>query len=184
MEFNLSTGLPVLLSASCLGDQKRYLSRSLGWILVHPRVSPFLTLWWCRSRHQSPNPFFWGGVHKLATALKVVEEVQEVKGEWEDDEVEGLKVEEIRSLHVWTWHARTRQTWSMRCNVWINDDKNLTDKHENCALTCQCSCALCWGCSGSWWSRCYWCSARFHLADVIPSTDFFPSVFCSSLLYL
>ena len=41
-----------------------------------------------------------GGVHKLATALKVVEEVleevQEIKDEWEDEEVEGnggLKVE-------------------------------------------------------------------------------------------
>ena len=45
-----------------------------------------------------------GGVHRLATALKVVEEVQErvqeVKDEWKDKEVEGngrLKVEEIRS---------------------------------------------------------------------------------------
>ena len=45
-----------------------------------------------------------GEVHRLATALKVVEEVheevQEVKDEWEDEEVErngGLKVEEIRS---------------------------------------------------------------------------------------
>ena len=26
--------------------------------------------------------------------------------------------------------------------------------------------------------------ARFHHADAIPSTDFFPSGFCSSLLYL
>ena len=41
-----------------------------------------------------------GGVHRLATALKVVEEVQEevqeIKDEWEDEEVEGnggLKVE-------------------------------------------------------------------------------------------
>ena len=24
-----------------------------------------------------------------------------------------------------------------------HDDKNLTNKQENCALTCQCSCALC-----------------------------------------
>ena len=37
-----------------------------------------------------------GGVHRLATALKVVEEVQETKDEWEDEDVEGnggLKVE-------------------------------------------------------------------------------------------
>ena len=46
-------------------------------------------------------------MHRLATALKVVEEVQqevqEVKDEWEDEEVEGnggLKVEEKRSLHA------------------------------------------------------------------------------------
>ena len=41
-----------------------------------------------------------GEVRGVATALKVVEEVQEVKDEWEDEEVEGnggLKVEEIRS---------------------------------------------------------------------------------------
>ena len=46
----------------------------------------------------------FGGVHRLASALKEVEEVQEevleIKDEWEDQEVEengGLKVEEIRS---------------------------------------------------------------------------------------
>ena len=49
-----------------------------------------------------------GGVHRLATALKEVEEVreevQEIKDEWEDEEVEengGLKVEEKRSSHAW-----------------------------------------------------------------------------------
>ena len=43
---------------------------------------------------------FLGGVHRFATVLKVVgevqEEVQEIKDEWEDEEVEengGLKVE-------------------------------------------------------------------------------------------
>ena len=46
----------------------------------------------------------FGGVHRLATALKEVEEVreevQEIRDEWEDEAVEengGLKVEEIRS---------------------------------------------------------------------------------------
>ena len=37
-----------------------------------------------------------GEVRRVATALKVVEEMQEVKDEWEDEEVEGnggLKVE-------------------------------------------------------------------------------------------
>ena len=49
-----------------------------------------------------------GGVRKLATALKEVEEVreevQEIKDECEDEEVEengGLKVEEKRSSHAW-----------------------------------------------------------------------------------
>ena len=49
-----------------------------------------------------------GGVHRLATALKDVEEVreevQEIKDEWEDQEDEengGLKVEEKRSSHAW-----------------------------------------------------------------------------------
>ena len=47
-------------------------------------------------------------MHRLATALKEVEEVreevQEIKDEWEDEEVEGnggLKVEEKRSSHAW-----------------------------------------------------------------------------------
>ena len=50
----------------------------------------------------------FGGVHRLATALKEVEEVreevQEIRDEWEDQEVEGngeLKVEEKRSSHAW-----------------------------------------------------------------------------------
>ena len=50
----------------------------------------------------------FGGVHRLATALKEVEEVrgeeQEMRGGWEDEEVEengGLKVEEKRSSHAW-----------------------------------------------------------------------------------
>ena len=76
-------------------------------------------------------------MHRLATALKEVaevwEEVQEIKDELEDEEVEengGLKVEEKRSSHAW------------RCNV-NHDDTNQTNKQENCALTCQCSCAQC-----------------------------------------
>ena len=47
-------------------------------------------------------------MHRLATALKEVEEVreevQEIKDEWEDEEAEengGLKVEEKRSSHAW-----------------------------------------------------------------------------------
>ena len=50
----------------------------------------------------------FGGVHRLATALKEVEEVreevQEIKDVWEDEEVEkngGLNVEEKRSSHAW-----------------------------------------------------------------------------------
>ena len=47
-------------------------------------------------------------MHRLATALKEVEEVreevQEIKDEWEDEEDEEngeLKVEEKRSSHAW-----------------------------------------------------------------------------------
>ena len=50
----------------------------------------------------------FGGVHKLATALKEVEEVreevQETKdkcGDQEDEENGGLEVEEKRSSHAW-----------------------------------------------------------------------------------
>ena len=56
----------------------------------------------------------FGGVHKLAAALKEVEEVreevQEIEDEWEDQEDEengGLQVEEKRSSHAWMrWHAQ------------------------------------------------------------------------------
>ena len=51
---------------------------------------------------------FFGGVHRLATALKEVEEmreeVQELNDEWEDEEVEengGFKVEGKHSSHAW-----------------------------------------------------------------------------------
>ena len=90
-----------------------------------------------------------GGVHRVATALKVVEEVQEevqeVEDEWTDEEVEGsggLKVEgEPHTSCVDEMTCATPLSHAMQC---VNhDDKNLTNKQENCALTCQCSCALC-----------------------------------------
>ena len=90
-----------------------------------------------------------GGVHRVATALKEVEEVQEevqeVQDEWEDEEVEGsrgLKVEgEPHTSCVDDMTCATPLSRAMQC---VNhDDKNLTNKQVNCALTCQCSCALC-----------------------------------------
>ena len=87
-----------------------------------------------------------GGVHRLATALKEEqEEVQEVKDEWEDEEVEGnggLKVEgEPHTSCVDEMTCATPLSHAVQCV--IHDDTNLTNKQENCALTCQCSCALC-----------------------------------------
>ena len=83
-----------------------------------------------------------GGVHRLATALKVVEEVQE---EVQDEEVErngGLKVEgEPHTSCMDEMTCATPLSHAVQC---VNhDDTNLTNKQENCALTCQCSCALC-----------------------------------------
>ena len=117
--------------------------------------------------------------------------MQEVLDEWEDEEVEvygGLKVEEIRSSC--DDHERCAQLkLEPRCDVHANhDDQNLTTglcAHGiTLAITCCNSCALCGRCSGCWWSRCHWCRARFHHADAIPSVEFFPSGFCSPLLYL
>ena len=72
------------------------------------------------------------------------EEVQEVKDEWKDEEDEengGLKVEEIRSSCMDGLTCATPLSHAVQC---VNhDDKNLTNKEENCELTCQCSCALC-----------------------------------------
>ena len=90
-----------------------------------------------------------GEVCRVASALKVVEEVQEevqeVKDEREDEEVEGnggLKVEgEPHTSCVDEMTFATPLSHAMQC---VNhDDKNLTNKQENCGLTCQCSCALC-----------------------------------------
>ena len=77
------------------------------------------------------------------------------------------------SHHMRGWYDM-RNTLSPAVQCLNHDDMNLTNKQRNCALTGQCSCALYWKCSGYW----------FHHADVIPNTDFFPSGFCSSLLYL
>ena len=76
---------------------------------------------------------------------EVQEEVQEVKDEWEDEEVEGnggLKVKgEPHTSCVDEMTCATPLSHGMQC---VNhDDKNLTHKQENYALTCQCSCALC-----------------------------------------
>ena len=83
-----------------------------------------------------------GGVHRLATALKKVEEVreevQEIKDEWEDEEVKENGDQGRRETLITCVDMRN----TMRCNV-NHDDTNLTNKQENCALTCQCSCALC-----------------------------------------
>ena len=91
---------------------------------------------------------FLGGVHRLATALKVVEEVQEevqeIKDEWDDEEVEGnggLKEEEPHTSSMDEMTCATPLSQAVQCVT--HHGTNLTDKQENCALTCQCSCALC-----------------------------------------
>ena len=103
----------------------------------------------------------FGGVHRLAAALKRVEEVQKkvqlIKDEWEDEEVErngGLKVEgepHTSCMDEMTYVIPLGH--AVQCVS--HDDTNLTNKQENCALTCQCLCSLCWRCSSSWWSRCH-----------------------------
>ena len=79
--------------------------------------------------------------------------------------------------HDMTCAHKTDLSQVMQC---VNhDNKNLTNKQESYALTCQCSCALCWRCSWSWWSRCHWCRARFHHADAIPLMVTLSLVSCS-----
>ena len=107
-------------------------------------------------------------VRSVTTTLMVVEEVQEevqeIKDEWEEEEVEGhggLKVEETRSS--WDDHemTRTNETWAtmwcaiMTTRTWLLDYAHMGSRVHQ--FTCQCSCALCGRCSGSWWSRCHWC---------------------------
>ena len=91
----------------------------------------------------------FGGVHRVATALKVVEElreeVQEIRDEWEDEEVEGnggVKVEgEPHSSCVDEMTCATPLSHAMQ---YVNhDENNLNNKQYNSALTRKCSCALC-----------------------------------------
>ena len=93
-----------------------------------------------------------------------------------------IKVEEIRSSCDDHEMTRTSETWATRCGVQSSVTKTEQDKLENCAhihFTCQCSCALCRRCSGSWWSRCHWCRARFHHADAISLMVTLSLVSCS-----
>ena len=89
-----------------------------------------------------------GEVRRVATALKVVEEVQEevqeVKDEREDEEVEGnggLKVEgEPHTSCVDEMTCATPLSHAMQC---VNhDDKNLTNKQENCTHVSVFMCAV------------------------------------------
>ena len=103
-----------------------------------------------------------GDVRSVSTALKLVEEVQEevqeVEDEWGDEEDEengGLKVEEKHTSCMGTSDAhKMNLSHLMWCAIKCDEDKT---RLENCALTCQCLCALCGRCSGSRWSRCHWC---------------------------
>ena len=91
------------------------------------------SLFWCEEvGFVSRVHLLSGEVRSVTTALKVVEEVQEevqeIEDEWGEEEVRWngeLKVEEKRSLHVWTWQTRTSQTWP---TMWCanHDDQNLT----------------------------------------------------------
>ena len=72
-------------------------------------------------------------------------EVQEINDEWEDEEVKengGFKVEgETHTSCMDEMTCATPLSQAVQCAN--HDDTNLTNKHENCALTCQSSCALC-----------------------------------------
>ena len=167
-------------------------------------------LWGGRSRQESPYPF-----RRSAQACygpqgsgRSAGEVQEIKDEWEDEEVEGnggLKVEgepHTSCMDEMTC-ATAQHLWAMRCNVWTMTTRTwLTNKrtaHSRVSVLVRCVEGVL-GLGGHvvigvvlgfttqtqypWWSRCHWFRVRFHHADVIPRTDFFPSAFCSSLLYL
>ena len=63
--------------------------------------------------------------------------------------------------HVMTMRWRAQMKLESRWDVQLwRQEPDWQNKLENCAhihFTCQCSCALCGRCSGSWWSRCHRC---------------------------
>ena len=86
------------------------MTSNTGPILGFPRIQPFGSDdFHLLAKCEEVGVHLRQGEVRSATALQEVEEVQEavqkVEDEWRDEEDEengGLKVEEIRSLHVWT----------------------------------------------------------------------------------
>ena len=125
----------------------------------------------------------FGEVRSATTALKVVGEVheglQEVKDEWEDEEVEGnggLNVEGEALITCVDEIAMRCSVWIMTTRTWLRNKRTAHSRvsvHVRCVEGYQ-------GLGG----HVVLGAVRYHHADVIPSTEFFPSGFCSSLLYL
>ena len=128
----------------------------------------FCPLWGGKSRQESSSPF------ERSTQCCYC-----LQGRRKWKRMEDSKSK--RNAHQMRGWDDMRNTLSHAVRCVNHDDTNLTNKQPNCAPTCQCSCALRWRCSGSWWSRCHWCRARCHHADVAPSTDFFRDLvnFCT-----
>ena len=81
-------------------------------------------------------------------------------GRWREWRIQGRRDTLIMKwpwddAHKWNLSHLSHAMW---CAIMCDEDKT---RLKNCAIhfTCQCSCALCGRCSGSWWSRCHWCRA-------------------------
>ena len=131
---------------------------SQGWhadgsITVHPYIT---SVWGSRSRQESPYPLGQSAqtcYDPQGSGKSAGGSARDKRWIGRDEEVkenDGLKVE--GEPHTSCMDEMTCATPSViRSNV-NHDDTNLTNKQENCAHTCQCSYALCWRSSGSWWS--------------------------------
>ena len=143
-------------------------------------------LWGSRYRQESTYPFWrsaqarygpQGSGRSAAGSARDKGWVGKMR-KWKTMEI---KVEEKRSSHAWMrWHAQhlepSSAMWIMTTRTW------LTKRTAHSRVSVHVRCVE--GVQKSWWSRCHRCRARFRHADAIPSTDFFPSGFSSSLLHL
>ena len=136
-------------------------------------------------------------MRSVATALKVVEEVQaevqEIKDEWENEDVERngrLNVEEIRSSCDDHEMTRTNETWAtmwcaiMTTTTWLLIYAHMGSRlHSRVDVHVRCvGGAL--GLGGHVVNGVVRLLARFYHAYSIPNVQFFPSGFCSPLMHL
>ena len=174
------------LSAKTTKHAETY-SNPFTLISIWQLLITFHQVWGSRCRQESPYPSWRSaqaryGPQRIGRSAGGSARDKGWKGRWGSRREWRSRSKENRTLHAWMrWHAQHH--WAMRCNVWIMTTRTwLTNKrtaHPRVSVHVRCV----EGVQGPG-GHVVIGVVRCHHADGIPSTDFFPSGFCSSLLYL